>query len=130
MSRLFLPKTVESCILTINSGLQKKTEDILKKAMNEYDNAENTVNPSCTAGSIVVLNAKTGGVLAMASAPDFSLYEFNENYDAIIDQENSPLLNRCTSGLYRPGSCMKTVTPLTLRLLKKVIKPSTYFFLQ
>lgn len=120
-------KDGESCILTINSGLQKKTEDILKKAMNEYDNAENTVNPSCTAGSIVVLNAKTGGVLAMASAPDFSLYEFNENYDAIIDQENSPLLNRCTSGLYRPGSCMKTVTAYAA-LAEKVIKPSTYFF--
>ncbi|MDE6149900.1 MAG: hypothetical protein K2F81_07390 [Ruminococcus sp.] len=117
----------ESCALTINADMQKKIEDILKKAMNEYDNSENTINPSCTAGSIVILNAKTGGVLAMASAPDFSLYEFTENYDEIIKQENSPLLNRCTSGLYRPGSCMKTVTAYAA-LTEKAITPSTLFF--
>lgn len=117
----------ESCTLTINAELQKKTENILKKAMAEDENSEYTINPTCTAGSIVVLNAKTGGVLAMASAPDFSLYEFTENYDAILNQENSPLLNRCTSGLYRPGSCMKTVTAYAA-LAEKAITPSSFFF--
>lgn len=116
-----------SCILTINADLQKKSEDILKEAMNEYESPESTINPSCTAGSIVVLDARTGGVLAMASAPDFSLREYTENYDAIAIRDNSPLLNRCTSGLYRPGSCMKTVTAYAA-LAEKEITPSTFFF--
>jgi peptidoglycan glycosyltransferase len=77
-------------------------------------------------GSVVVLDPKTGAVLAMASAPGFDsrVLAFNpagdrdaENerisqYWAALNSEGAgqPLLNRPTQARYPPGSTFKTVT--------------------
>lgn len=78
-------------------------------------------------GSIVVLNPRTGAVLAMVSTPGFDprLLTFNpaaedraaenvriEQYWGALnsDAAGQPLLNRPTQGQYPPGSTFKTVT--------------------
>jgi peptidoglycan glycosyltransferase len=77
-------------------------------------------------GSVVVLDPKTGAVLAMASNPGFDPSQLAFNPAADRDQENAridaywkqinsegagqPLLNRPTQGRYPPGSTFKTVT--------------------
>lgn len=63
-------------------------------------------------GAVVVLNPKTGEVLAMVSKPS---YDANNLAD-VIPKANSgelkdfPLMNRTLSGMYPPGSTFKIVT--------------------
>jgi penicillin-binding protein A len=77
-------------------------------------------------GSVVVLDPKTGAVLAMASNPGFdpSILAFNPAADRATenariqdywtrinaDDAGQPLLNRPTQSRYAPGSTFKTVT--------------------
>ena len=64
-------------------------------------------------GAIVVLDPKTGAVLACASAPTYS----NADVDALLaasasgtDDGSGTLINRATQALYAPGSTFKLVT--------------------
>ncbi|MBQ9550514.1 MAG: penicillin-binding protein 2 [Lachnospiraceae bacterium] len=64
-------------------------------------------------GAVIVMEAKTGRILAMVSKPDFDPNTVSENWAEVSsDTENSPLVNRATQGLYPPGSTFKTVTLL------------------
>ncbi len=64
-------------------------------------------------GAVIVMEVKTGKILAMVSKPDFDPNTVSENWAEITaDTENSPLLNRALQGLYPPGSTFKTVTLL------------------
>jgi peptidoglycan glycosyltransferase len=89
-------------ILTINSKLQRL--------------AETQLRGKC--GSAVLLNPKTGAVLAMASSPTYdpNLIETPNGYRKILNTRTaacrgtSPLFNRATQGLYAPGSTFKIVT--------------------
>ena len=87
--------------LTIDSELQRVVESELKGER----------------GACVVLDPRTGDVLAMASAPkvdpnDFVPYlrqETKNRYEADISK---PLLNRAAGGAYAPGSIFKPITAL------------------
>lgn len=52
------------------------------------------------AGSLVLVNAKTGEILAMASHPTFDANNLDEIGNTLMQAPNSPLLNRATQGLY------------------------------
>lgn len=75
-------------------------------------------------GSVVVLNPKTGEILAMVSSPAFDSNNItnSEIWDQLSkDEENAPLLNRATLGAYTPGSVIKIVTGVGI-LENNVIK--------
>ncbi|MBK9712212.1 MAG: penicillin-binding protein 2 [Kouleothrix sp.] len=90
-------------------------------------------------GSVVVLDPKTGAVLAMASNPGFDPSQLALNPAADRDAENTridaywtrinsdnagqPLLNRPTQGRYPPGSTYKTVTSVGVLQNPDVGKP-------
>lgn len=61
-------------------------------------------------GSIVLMNYETGGVLAMAGRPSFNPLSLDENWEELLANEDSPLINRSTQGLYTPGSSFKVIT--------------------
>ncbi len=61
-------------------------------------------------GAIVALNPQTGEIYAMVSKPDFNPSKLKENWTEIIENPDSPLLNRGTMGLYTPGSVFKVIT--------------------
>jgi cell division protein FtsI/penicillin-binding protein 2 len=63
-------------------------------------------------GAVVALNPKTGEVLAMVSKPTYNPNDLEASMKAANSgkSEDSPLINRATSGLYPPGSTFKTVT--------------------
>lgn len=62
------------------------------------------------AGAAVVLDATTGGVLALASLPGFDPNTLGAQWDALAaDRVTSPLLSRATAGLYQPGGAFQTV---------------------
>ena len=79
--------------LTINSSIQQAAEQAL----------------SGKKGAIVVLDPRTGAVLAKASAPTYD----NANIDAVMnagDESAGSLYDRTTQALYTPGSTFKTIT--------------------
>lgn len=51
-------------------------------------------------GAVVLVNAESGEILAMASHPTFNANLLGEIGDDLLTDENSPLLNRATQGLY------------------------------
>jgi peptidoglycan glycosyltransferase len=90
-------------------------------------------------GSIIVLEPKTGAILAMASNPGFDPRELvldrtlgstaeNERIDTYWRSINSdgagqPLLNRATQGRYAPGSIFKTLTAIAALTYPNEAKP-------
>ncbi|MBV8714117.1 MAG: penicillin-binding protein 2 [Chloroflexi bacterium] len=63
-----------------------------------------------SAGSIVVLDPRTGAVLAMASTPYFDPNTVDEQMQNLVTDPKEPLFNRAVQALYVPGSTFKTVT--------------------
>ena len=100
-------------ILTIDSKLQAVTEEALKNNINKIAN----MGFSADAGTAVVLNIKTGEVLAMASYPDYNPSAFVNGIDTntwnyYINGDTKPLENKAISAMYSPGSTYKMVTAL------------------
>ena len=58
----------------------------------------------------VVLDPRTGAVLAMASVPSYDPNRFDAEFAALTADPSSPLLNRALDGLYPPGSTFKIFT--------------------
>ena len=68
-------------------------------------------------GAIVAIDPKTGGVLAMASAPSYGANQFvtgisRANYEALRESDDLPLFNRALRGRYPPASTVKPVISL------------------
>lgn len=61
-------------------------------------------------GSIVVMDPRTGEILAMVSNPSFDPNTLDSDWDQLIQNNDGPLLNRVSQGIYRPGSTFKIVT--------------------
>ena len=115
-----VPKPGNNIYLTIDVELQAAAESTLASyienanAQTEADNQkyEQEGKPSeirelITGGAIVAINVKTGEPLCMASYPSFNLETYMEDFDTLLEAENTPLLNRALFGLYSPGSTWK-----------------------
>lgn len=64
-------------------------------------------------GACVVMDPKTGDILASVSKPDFDPNTIKKDYEKLLaDDSNSCLVNRVFKGLYCPGSTFKIVTTL------------------
>ncbi len=92
----------DNLVLTLDLGLQKKITEILS-AMSDK---------STKRGVAIAMNPQTGGILAMVSLPAydnniFSQADFSEGYKKLLDDPETPLINRATSGLYPSGSTIK-----------------------
>ncbi len=66
------------------------------------------------AGSVVVLDPRTGDVLALTSSPAFDLERFSGNLDRdawlrLVRDPTHPMLNRALQSQYAPGSVFKVV---------------------
>lgn len=61
-------------------------------------------------GAIVVMEPRTGEILAMVSHPTFDPNTFEDDAEALQQSPADPMLNRATQGLYTPGSVFKIVT--------------------
>ena len=78
-------------------------------------------------GSIVALDPKTGGILAMVSSPDYppdllSGADLGNNYMRLLRNPSKPLFNRAIQAAYPPGSTFKPIDAL-VALDEKVITP-------
>ena len=94
--------------LTIDHNIQYQTEKIL---------AEGLVRHQAERVWAVVLQVKTGAVLAMATMPDYDPGMFNRFPDDVK-------INRVISENYEPGSVMKTITACAA-LNEGIVSPDT-----
>ena len=111
------PVAGNSAMLTIDADFQKLLQDLLEYHIKYLNSPHytskidtNLRGKGCTAGAIVVVDVKTGGVLGMASYPNYNLNDYVENYEEVLNQPYSPVFNRALNGAYRPGSTFKTIT--------------------
>ncbi len=82
-------------------------------------------------GSIVAVDPKTGGILAMVSAPTYQPQyltgsERRKHFSELFLDPSLPLLNRTVSATYSPGSTFKTLQAL-IGLHEGVITTDTRF---
>ena len=115
--------------LTIDAEMQK----IAEKALAEQIDAARRSGLSdfvshngedCNAGSVVVMNPKSGAILASASFPDYNLNTFSEDISKLNSDSARPLVNRATQGIYPPGSTFKIATAVAA-LAEGVVTPTT-----
>ncbi len=88
--------------LTIDSRIQLYSHNLLKSHL---------------AGSIVVMNVKTGQVLCMTSMPNYDsnkiIQKPNTRYwESLLENKLSPLTFRAIQGLYAPGSTFKMIVAI------------------
>ena len=82
-------------------------------------------------GSIVIIQPKTGGILAMVAAPTYDPAlltgrQFGENYLKLARDPYKPLINRAVAGVYPPGSTFKPAQGLVF-LAENIITPKTQY---
>lgn len=102
-------------VLTIDSKLQKIAEEALETNIEKIKSGGFGKTYDAKGGSCVVMNVKTGEVLAMASYPDYNPQSFadgisNEEWKSYSENESYPLLNKTIQSAYEPGSIFKMVT--------------------
>lgn len=101
--------------LTIDANIQAVAEKALKDDIEKISNGGYAETSEATAGAVVVMNTKTGEILALASYPDFEPQLFvngisSEKYKEYNDEQ--ALYNRAISGAYAPGSTFKMITAM------------------
>lgn len=104
-------------MLTLSPTLQSATQQVLGQLRNR--------------GAALVMDARTGGVLAMASYPTFDLAAFSEPMSStqrqqLLGDAARPLLNRAVQGQYPPGSAFKMVT-MAAGIGERVTSPAEVF---
>ncbi|MCA9866981.1 MAG: penicillin-binding protein 2 [Anaerolineales bacterium] len=125
--------------LTLDSRLQMITYDILRQFM-EADSETprpdeitgEPIFPEIEQAAVVVLNPKTGEVLAMVNLPTFDNNRFQtevpvDYYLGLARNEYTPLVNHAISGTYPPGSTFKLV-PASAALQEGIISPDRFLF--
>jgi len=70
-------------------------------------------------GSVVVIDCRTGEMLAMVSMPAYDPNSFSDGishleWQMLSDDDHVPLMNKVTQGLYPPGSTVKPMNGLAL----------------
>lgn len=72
-------------------------------------------NGERSGGTVVVMEAKTGNIRALASLPQYDPRPFSrgirtKEYQALLDDQGFPLVNRTTDSAFSPGSIFKMIT--------------------
>jgi cell division protein FtsI (penicillin-binding protein 3) len=98
-------------VLTIDRTVQHAVEKHLRRTLDEY---------GAQSGTIIVMNPQTGAILAMASLPCYSPYDF---YQA----DESLLLDPAASRQFEPGSIMKLIT-MAAALDSGTVEPTTTYY--
>ncbi len=102
----------DDVFLTIDHRIQANAESVLRETVKRW---------GAKAGNAIVLDPRTGAVLAMAVAPG---YDANRFSTASADRRR----NRSVTDVYEPGSTFKVVT-VAASLSEKIVTPKTAFTL-
>jgi penicillin-binding protein 2 len=115
------PQPGSDLVLNIDSELQKKAYAILKKTMEENEEAD--------AAALVAIDPRNGGVKALINFPSYDNNLFSngisrEDLSKLINDDRKLLLNRAIGGEYPPGSIFKPIVAAAA-LEEKIIQEET-----
>ena len=104
-------KAGKSFKTTLDLEVQKYTAEILQDK----------------AASVCVMDIYNGDIISLVSSPSYDpnafVHGIEKNYwNSLIKNERKPLINKAVSGLYPPGSTIKTIVALSA-LENKIIRP-------
>lgn len=110
--------------LTLDLRLQQVAEKALEEQLIKLQTDKRHPYPNAKRGAVVVLNVKTGEVLAMASYPSYDPNMFargitQKEWESLANNPLRPMVNIAISEVYPPGSVFKMVTA-TAALEEKV----------
>ena len=96
---------------TLDLEIQKYTSEILEDK----------------AASVCVMDVYNGDIVSLVSSPIYDPNTFvhgveKDYWDSLISNERKPLINKALSGLYPPGSTIKTLVALSA-LENKIVSP-------
>ncbi|HLV99738.1 MAG TPA: penicillin-binding protein 2 [Ktedonobacterales bacterium] len=100
--------------LTLDANVQATVERMLHDTI---------VQHQADSGSVIIVNPKTGAIIAMASEPSFDPNHYNQVSPADYQLFTNPI----TTGSYDPGSTMKAIT-MSAALDLHLITPDTSFY--
>ncbi len=97
------PQAGQDLVLTIDSKAQTAAERVLAGRM----------------GAVVIMDARNGDLLAMATAPDYDQNLFvprisRSDWRKLNEDPRHPTFNRAALGTYTPGSIMKPLVAVSL----------------
>lgn len=98
------PKSGESLTLSIDAEIQAELARVL---------SEHAAANGFQGGVGMIMDVRTGGLLAMTSFPEYDNVAFARGDTAVIAEANTdprtPLINRAIAGVYTPGSIVKPI---------------------
>ena len=95
-------------VLALDVDLQRTLQEALRSRIETLrTTAAAGGGRECNAGAALVVDVKTGGILAAANWPGYDLNTYRDNYDTLSTDAGAPLLDRIFQGLYAPGSAFK-----------------------
>jgi len=105
------PQNGTSYVLTIDRSVQYFVEQKLAQAIQDYQ---------ADAGSVIVMDIKTGGIVAMANYPTFD----SNNYQAQANSDPSLFMNPSIDSAFEPGSIFKPIV-MSIAMDKGLVTPDT-----
>lgn len=122
ISEFTSPVDGKDVTLTVDENIQYFAEKVAKQACDDN---------KAKAASVIVMDPKTGEVLAMATKPDFNPnapYDGYQNFEGNTDSEKLQKMwrNRVVNDTFEPGSIFKVITAITA-LQENVVNDSTTF---
>ena len=110
------PRAGANVETTIDINLQMIAEDALAQVMSDITNPEvNTAigdkeGHDAEGAAVIVMDVKTGEILACASYPSYNLATMNADWKDIEANPLKPFFNRAFGATYAPGSTFKICT--------------------
>jgi cell division protein FtsI/penicillin-binding protein 2 len=101
----------DSLVLTIEQAVQYFVEKKLEEITKKFD---------ATSGNIIIMEPKTGRIIAMANYPSYDNGDYTQVTDASLFQ------NKCIQDQFEPGSIFKSITYSIALDTGKITPDTTY----
>jgi len=116
-------------VLTLDTDLQQKVTEVLQQYIELAEQQRPDSYSPVYGGVAIVMDVRTGQILAMVSLPTYDNNLFTrrmtaEEFRTLADDPHHPLMNRAIAGEYPPGSTFKLVVA-GAGLQEKVITPES-----
>jgi penicillin-binding protein 2 len=112
------PRPGQDLILSLSIPAQQAAEQLLDERLQheQLDETNGKPLPIPPGGAIIVLDVRTGKVLAAASAPRFNINDIihhdADTWQEILDDPQKPLFHRATEMALPPGSVFKALSAI------------------
>lgn len=115
--------------LTRQEGTPGEEIQLTLDAQLQHFTAERIADESAT---VVVMDVRNGEVLTLTSSPSFDPNRFNQGlstkeWNDLVQNPRSPLINKSIQGQYAPGSTFKMIVALAA-LERGIVTPDTRYF--